>query len=341
MKTGCIQHPERERLIVIRQWQLDFCEGDKVAAALISFFEYWHNVKLDQLAQAKKKNKLGRKHGLENPYEESLLQYHSLEDLQEGIMGIGKLTKIKEARKKLKDLGVISEHKNPNKKYRFDQTIFYLFHPKICSDYILSRVVVSDYSVDKNDYSSDKNDSWVDENDYSVVENDRTITETTTKTTTKTTSERGSAHARTGTHPQKNSSSLKDSSIKKEEGCAGKQCLNIESVLLEKLKQYESENSGAIKKRVPRDVKLEDFYEYAVTCYMSSKIDNLTERQAQSKARTTSSRVIGNWVKKQIISGWIIEDLKPKNEKNGKSILERKQDFKQRAYEIYSGQRSI
>lgn len=46
MNNTCIQHPTRDPLIVIRQWQLDFCESNHCAAALLSFFEYWHNIRL-------------------------------------------------------------------------------------------------------------------------------------------------------------------------------------------------------------------------------------------------------------------------------------------------------
>lgn len=51
-RTSCISHPAHEPLIVIHRWQLEFCKDDKgkvneCAAALLSFFEYWHNIKLE------------------------------------------------------------------------------------------------------------------------------------------------------------------------------------------------------------------------------------------------------------------------------------------------------
>ena len=77
MKTSCIRHPERENLIIVRKWQVVFCEGDTCAAALISFFEYWHNIKLEQYEKE------------ENPAKRSLLQWHTEEDLEHGVAETG------------------------------------------------------------------------------------------------------------------------------------------------------------------------------------------------------------------------------------------------------------
>ena len=45
-KTTCIQHPANQLFIVIHRWQLDFCDGNRCAAALLSLFERWHNIRL-------------------------------------------------------------------------------------------------------------------------------------------------------------------------------------------------------------------------------------------------------------------------------------------------------
>jgi hypothetical protein len=55
-RTSCIPHPEGERLILIRKWQLEACQKDACAAALLNLFEYWHNIKLEQRSQAKSHN---------------------------------------------------------------------------------------------------------------------------------------------------------------------------------------------------------------------------------------------------------------------------------------------
>jgi hypothetical protein len=50
-QTSCIRHPSNTRFLKIYQWQLDFCDGNACAAALMSYFEFCHNGKLQQLQQ--------------------------------------------------------------------------------------------------------------------------------------------------------------------------------------------------------------------------------------------------------------------------------------------------
>lgn len=35
MKASCVIHPDCEPMIIVRKWQLDFCNGNKSAAALM------------------------------------------------------------------------------------------------------------------------------------------------------------------------------------------------------------------------------------------------------------------------------------------------------------------
>ena len=137
MKNSCIVHPKREALIIIRKWQLEFCDGDKVAAALLSFFEYWHNHRLDSAEQDEKKNAVAKYHG-EDGISINLLQFHKNEDLVNGIMGIGKKNSVIKARKFLVEKNVISEHRNPNPRYKFDNTTHYQFHPEIINHWLIN-----------------------------------------------------------------------------------------------------------------------------------------------------------------------------------------------------------
>jgi len=41
---SCINHPTNEPILVLYKWQVDFCEGDRCAAALLSFFENQWNM---------------------------------------------------------------------------------------------------------------------------------------------------------------------------------------------------------------------------------------------------------------------------------------------------------
>jgi hypothetical protein len=63
MKTSCISHPANERLVIIRKWQVDFCEGNHCAAAQLSFFEYWHNWKINSDQYNYKSNNIAEMHG--------------------------------------------------------------------------------------------------------------------------------------------------------------------------------------------------------------------------------------------------------------------------------------
>jgi hypothetical protein len=123
MKNSSIPHPEREPLIIIRQWQLEFT-GGACASALLSFFEYWHNAKLDMQE---------RKPGA------SLLQHHTAKELHAGIMGLYNRDKIRDALAKLERLGVLEIQKNPKKQYGYDRTRHFLFKPEPIKLWLKSR----------------------------------------------------------------------------------------------------------------------------------------------------------------------------------------------------------
>ena len=93
MKSSIINHPENEPLIIIRRWQLVFCNGNEVAAALMSYFEYWHNIKLDIRSQNEKANEVATNHGEIPSSDTSLYQWHTENDLIAGIQRIAKTGK--------------------------------------------------------------------------------------------------------------------------------------------------------------------------------------------------------------------------------------------------------
>ena len=136
MKTSCIQHPIKEPLIIVRRWQRFFCQGNNCAAALLSFYEYWHNIKLAMQQKNQLANDIAEKHGDGRVQDETLLQHHTCDELMEGIQEIYGRSAISEANKLLESLGAITIHKNPNPKYAFDKTRFYLFHPDVCNEWI-------------------------------------------------------------------------------------------------------------------------------------------------------------------------------------------------------------
>ena len=168
MKSSCISHDKREPLIIIRKSYVELCSNNHCAAALISYFEYWHNIKLDMQSRAEKANAVAVNHGDEPTQDTSLLQFHTADDLVNGMVGLFKIAKIRDAIELLKSLKIISVHKNPNPRYKFDNTRYFLFNP----------------DMTKKTYRYDENSTSSVENDTRSVENDTTITETTTETTT-------------------------------------------------------------------------------------------------------------------------------------------------------------
>ncbi len=139
MKTSCIQHPNNEPLIIIRLWQRAFCRGNTCAAALLSFYEYWHNIKKEMRQKNVRINDVAQLHGDERTQDETFLQYHSMEELMEGIQQLYAKTAIREANQLLVSLGALSIHKNPNPKYTFDKTYHYQFHPEVCNAWLKER----------------------------------------------------------------------------------------------------------------------------------------------------------------------------------------------------------
>lgn len=192
MESSCIDHPAKEPLIIVRQWQLVACDGDRTAAALMSFFEYWHNVKLDHARQAKVYNRTAEKHGDEPTQYDGLVQWHTTEDIERGIL-IFKASSIAKGIAILVEKGFLSVFKNPNPRYAFDKTRHFLFLAENVNDW-LSRYKNGEIDRElKNKGSCRENTSRSIENTSRPIENTGAIPETTSETTSETTlSERAS-----------------------------------------------------------------------------------------------------------------------------------------------------
>lgn len=194
-RTSCISHPKNEPLIIIHKWQLEFAEGNECAAALISYFTYWHDIKVANKEKAKHANDVAEMHGDPRTQDESLMQWHTEQDIEDGIL-IFKRRTISDALGKLQATGVIEIIKNPNPRYAFDRTRYFIFHPDILDDWLERRK--TDPSR-KNAGSSRKNAARSSENAGQSRKNGAPsskfaestfIAETTNKTTSKTTRER-------------------------------------------------------------------------------------------------------------------------------------------------------
>jgi hypothetical protein len=172
MRSTCIQHPTREPLLIIRQWQLTFCEGNHCAAALLSLFEYWHNLRLDLSQRAGQANEAARQHGQPATQEESLLQFHSDEQLQAGLLDLYGTKKIRESRHLLVEKGVITEHPNPNPRYAFDKTLYFQFHPEVINAWLDQRrnsPAANPSPADEHNPPSDQSASFGDSSNNNVT----------------------------------------------------------------------------------------------------------------------------------------------------------------------------
>ena len=138
MKSSCVLHPTNERLIIIRKWQVEFCDGNQCAAALLSYFEYWHNWKLNTDCYNKKSNDISEMHCDPRSLSEDIYQYHSQQEMADGILNLYGKKAISEALKLLEAKDVISVHSNPNPRYSFDQTKHFRFYPEICNEWLRS-----------------------------------------------------------------------------------------------------------------------------------------------------------------------------------------------------------
>jgi hypothetical protein len=233
MRSTCIQHPTREPLVIFRQWQLAFCESNHCAAALLSLFEYWHNIRLDLSEQAQQANAAARKHGQPTTQEESLLQFHSDEQLQAGLLDLYGTMKIRAARRLLVAKGAITEHPNPNPRYAFDKTLYFQFHPEVVNAWLEQRhnlPAANSSPADEHNPPSDQNASSGDssinnatcaKNGERVAKNGGSYTEITYEITSETTTTPPppsfTEHAQRPPQPEGSSSSGGDDGSKDEE----------------------------------------------------------------------------------------------------------------------------
>jgi hypothetical protein len=134
-QTSCIRHPANTRFLKIYQWQLDFCDGNACAAALMSYFEFCHNGKLQQLEQSKTLNDELEKTSQGRTQVETLLQWHTTADLEKAVL-FYKRDKISQGVKFLASKGIIELHSNPNPRLWFDRTQHYLFIPETINAWI-------------------------------------------------------------------------------------------------------------------------------------------------------------------------------------------------------------
>jgi hypothetical protein len=136
MKSSCISHPERERLVIIRKSQVEFCEGNQCAAAVMSYLEYWHNWKLDSDEYNKKANDVSEMHNEKRQLSEDIYQFHSMQEISDGILNLYGIKLISDSIKFLESKNVISTHANPNPNYFYDKKKYFKFYPDVYNNWL-------------------------------------------------------------------------------------------------------------------------------------------------------------------------------------------------------------
>lgn len=135
MKTTCIQHPINEPFILIHRWQIEFCQGNYCAAALLSFYEYWHNMKLC-FKNYPDKFFLSNKIPYKLCEETDLLQPHTSHELISNILHLYSRVKIIAANNLLEKLGVIRVEIGRDKNNPLNRTRYIQFIPDTCNAWL-------------------------------------------------------------------------------------------------------------------------------------------------------------------------------------------------------------
>lgn len=120
-------------LIIIRQDYVDLLKGDKAAAAILSHFEYWDGIIHAHLERARDLNDLEEYTGGYRTQNETYTQYRTIKKIQEACISLFGRDAIANGIKVLEKIGYISSFRNPNPKYKMDNTKYYLLYPDIVS----------------------------------------------------------------------------------------------------------------------------------------------------------------------------------------------------------------
>jgi hypothetical protein len=129
-RTSCIRFPKNDPFAIIRNCLRVICDENGCAAAILNNLISWHDSKLSYLPQAKQKNRVAEMHGDEGTQDTSLLVYLTEQDLIDAGIREWKKDSIRKAIKILVEKGYASIHSNPNPRYSFDKTRYFLLHPE-------------------------------------------------------------------------------------------------------------------------------------------------------------------------------------------------------------------
>lgn len=106
--TSLIRHPEKQRLVLLRETYLNICDNDHCQAALLAVVDYWTCKKLECV----------NKHEMNDVY-----FYNTLPELSEHLLGLYREEKVAESMERLVKRDFVLRRSNP--KYRWDRTYQY------------------------------------------------------------------------------------------------------------------------------------------------------------------------------------------------------------------------
>ena len=138
MNIQSIQFSSNNTFLTINQDFVDICDGDVKASILLSFLVSWHNTKIKNLSQVKRYNRTSEIHGEIPTQYEGLLQWHTSEEIRKGTFNIMSRNVIARSIKLLENKAFIGVTKNPNPKYNFDRTKYFLVNTETINKAISS-----------------------------------------------------------------------------------------------------------------------------------------------------------------------------------------------------------
>lgn len=147
IKTSCIPSIESDRFVTIRRSWVAICQGNHCAAALLNFFVSWHDWKIEHQPRLKRENDVALNHGVQPSHNVSLIQHHTIAELKDGLCGLYSDKTIQKATNTLVSLGFVEQSRNPDKRYKFDQTKHYL----VCPDLIKSALTAFGKNAECNE----------------------------------------------------------------------------------------------------------------------------------------------------------------------------------------------
>lgn len=103
---------------------------------LLSFMIYWHDIRLSQVEKSRQQNSVAESHGDTPTQDTTLLQFHNERELELGLLGMYKARTITDALHILTEKGFAERHTNPNPRYHFDRTRYFLLKPQQIQNWI-------------------------------------------------------------------------------------------------------------------------------------------------------------------------------------------------------------